>query len=80
MHSLAMHALAHALALLLSLCGERSVAIRVEGGQTHGEADVDPDEYLWEKLPGRCCFYGVWHARLAIECRRLISTEKRLLR
>ena len=20
--------------------------------------DLDPDDFLWEKLPGRCCFYG----------------------
>ena len=26
----------------------------VKGQHVHGE--VDPDEYLWSKLPGRCCF------------------------
>lgn len=41
-----------ALALLLHECN----AISVEGGHTHSPDDIDQDDYLWEKLPGRCCF------------------------
>eukprot|EP00966_Prymnesium_polylepis_P072201 1677041-Prymnesium_polylepis.1 len=33
-------------------------AITIEGGQQHEDSDIDSDEFLWEKLPGRCCFYG----------------------
>lgn len=32
--------------------------IMVEGTQAADQSDLDPDDFLWEKLPGRCCFYG----------------------
>ena len=47
---------------LVSLCllvftARLAGAVSVEGvkGQ-HVHGEVDPDEYLWSKLPGRCCF------------------------
>ena len=33
----------------------RRSMITIEKERAHDE-DVDPDEYLWETLPGRCCF------------------------
>ena len=30
----------------------------VEGAQAADSDDLDPDDFLWETLPGRCCFYG----------------------
>lgn len=32
--------------------------IMVEGAQAADSDDLDPDDFLWETLPGRCCFYG----------------------
>ena len=26
----------------------------------HTEAELTPEDYLWETLPGRCCFSGRW--------------------
>ena len=31
--------------------------MRAPGTPTE-DTDIEPDEYLWEKLPGRCCFSG----------------------
>lgn len=31
--------------------------VKVEGEHKH--SGIDADEFLWEKLPGRCCFYGM---------------------
>ena len=47
--------------MLITLLGlaDRTSAITVEGGQQHEDSDIDADEFLWEKLPGRCCFYGM---------------------
>ena len=44
--------------LAVALHVARVGGITVEGGQTHEDSDIDNDEFLWEKLPGRCCFYG----------------------
>ena len=32
--------------------------IAVEGATAQDASNIDPDDFLWEKLPGRCCFYG----------------------
>ena len=34
---------------------EHRSLITIENEKAH-ELDIDPDEYLWETLPGRCCF------------------------
>ena len=26
----------------------------------HDESEVTPEDFLWETLPGRCCFSGKW--------------------
>lgn len=39
-------------ALLLA----RTHGISVEGSHKHSPDDIDEDDFLWEKLPGRCCF------------------------
>ena len=48
----------HALLLLfLASHTQPTTAINVEGAKgQHVHGEVDPDEYLWSKLPGRCCF------------------------
>mmetsp|Transcript_47528 Transcript_47528/g.78670 ORF Transcript_47528/g.78670 Transcript_47528/m.78670 type:complete len:780 (+) Transcript_47528:43-2382(+) len=45
-------------AATLLLCSAEICAITVQGGTHHAVAEIDPDEFLWEKLPGRCCFAG----------------------
>lgn len=50
---------ARALAGTLALAMLRvASAVSVEGAQPgqHHHGDMDPDEFLWSKLPGRCCF------------------------
>lgn len=37
---------------------ERRAMITVEGTQATDSTGLDADDFLWEKLPGRCCFYG----------------------
>ena len=32
--------------------------ITIEGAMAQDTSTLDPDDFLWEKLPGRCCFYG----------------------
>ena len=29
-------------------------------GELHDETEITPDDYLWQNLPGRCCFSGHW--------------------
>ena len=36
----------------------RRELITVDGTQREDDGELDPDDFLWEKLPGRCCFYG----------------------
>lgn len=46
------------LAVAVVACGYAE-AVTVEAGlpgHKHVHGEVDPDEYLWSKLPGRCCF------------------------
>ena len=46
----------------------RRELIKVAGTQAvdANTNDLDPDDFLWEKLPGRCCFYGTRkHPRFA---------------
>ena len=46
-----------ALLLALGLPVAQAVAVEgVKGPNQHVHGDVDPDEFLWSKLPGRCCF------------------------
>ena len=28
--------------------------------EEHDETEITPEDYLWETLPGRCCFSGHW--------------------
>jgi len=45
--------------LLVVLALAPSRAIRIQGIRApEDDAEIDADEYLWEKLPGRCCFNG----------------------
>lgn len=32
--------------------------IKIEGGFREDDANLNADDFMWEKLPGRCCFYG----------------------
>lgn len=29
-------------------------------GEVHDESEITPEDYLWQNLPGRCCFSGHW--------------------
>lgn len=41
-----------------------SIATWVNSGAisdaVHDESEVTPEDYMWQKLPGRCCFSGMW--------------------
>ena len=41
-----------------SAARDRRQAITVAGMMQKDDGDLDEDDFLWEKLPGRCCFYG----------------------
>jgi len=28
--------------------------------ELHDESEIEPEDYLWQNLPGRCCFSGHW--------------------
>ena len=44
---------------LVLLVASGASGIRIQGIRApEDDAEIDPDEYLWEKLPGRCCFNG----------------------
>ena len=29
-------------------------------GELHDESEITPEDYMWQNLPGRCCFSGHW--------------------
>lgn len=43
-----------------STSNQKRALVTVEGSPSMdaNADDLDPDDFLWEKLPGRCCFYG----------------------
>ena len=50
------------LVLSIALLKRSTLAVTIEDqrlvndGRKHVHGEIDPDEYLWSKLPGRCCF------------------------
>ena len=45
----------------VSLLLARANGITVDGSHKHSSDDIDEDDFKWEKLPGRCCF---WQCRI----------------
>ena len=41
-----------------SAARDRRQAITVAGMMQKDDGDLDEDDFLWEKLPGRCCVHG----------------------
>ena len=51
-----------------SAARDRRQAITVAGMMQKDDGDLDEDDFLWEKLPGRCCFYGYEDPKDASRC------------
>merc|ERR1712216_544689 len=45
-----------ALYVLLQVCAAHPRSMVTIANEMMHEEDIDADEYLWETLPGRCCF------------------------